>query len=93
MKRIINGKKYNTETAKHIGHWDNIDGRNIIACNDFHYEESDLYQKKTGEFFFCDSSYRADSRIIPCTEAQAKDFVSLHCSVEKYEEIFGEVEE
>ena len=45
MKKIINGKLYNTETAHLVGTWSNeMDG-------DFSWTEESLYQKKTGEFF------------------------------------------
>ncbi len=45
MKKIINGKRYDTETAKLIG----SDG--YSNPSDFNYWSEDLYQKKTGEFF------------------------------------------
>lgn len=41
MKKIINGKMYDTETAKHIGDRNNCEA---------------LYQKKTGEFFLYSES-------------------------------------
>ena len=31
MKKVIDGKVYNTETAEHIGNWSNG-----YYCNDFH---------------------------------------------------------
>lgn len=45
MKRIINGKIYNTETATLIG--------SHVHSNrgDFHYEDTDLYVTKKGAFF------------------------------------------
>ena len=46
MKKIINGKMYNTETAKEIGSWNN--GR---YRSDFYYVGETLYKKKTGELF------------------------------------------
>lgn len=46
MKKIINGKKYDTDMAKEVG-YDN----NGLLCSDFYYIEETLYKKKTGEFF------------------------------------------
>lgn len=46
MKKIINGKKYDTETANAVGAYANS-GR---WCDFTHYEET-LYQKRTGEYF------------------------------------------
>ena len=45
MKKIINGRKYDTETAKHIG------SRSEGQPGNFEYFTEDLYLKKTGEFF------------------------------------------
>jgi len=45
MKKIINGKKYDTETATKLGE----DCRGYRGDIDFWSEE--LYRKKTGEFF------------------------------------------
>ena len=42
MKKIINGKLYNTETAEKIDSWENMnDYRN------FHYFSETLYRKRT----------------------------------------------
>lgn len=46
MKKIINSKLYNTETATEIGCWDNN-----LGSRDFNYCCEYLYIKKTGEFF------------------------------------------
>ena len=47
MKRIINGKIYNTDTATRIG--------NHVHSNagDFQYEDTDLYRTKKGAWFIC----------------------------------------
>lgn len=46
MKKIINGKKYDTDTAKEVGY-----SNNGLLSTDIDYIEETLYQKKTGEFF------------------------------------------
>jgi len=45
MKKIINGKIYNTDTATRIG--------SHVHSNrgDFHFEDTDLYRTKKGAFF------------------------------------------
>lgn len=46
MKTIINGRKYDTSTAKWIAtDWSDL------PKTDFSYWEESLFQKKTGEFF------------------------------------------
>jgi len=46
MKKVINGKMYNTETAKHLGNW-----WNYLGWRDFNNLAQDLYIKRTGEYF------------------------------------------
>ncbi len=101
MKRIIKGKMYNTETAKHIGSQGNGLGR-----SDFRYINEELYQKKTGEFFLAGeggaltkyadvSEYGRDfgSGIVPLTEDAAREWVEEYMSVSTYIKLFGEPEE
>jgi hypothetical protein len=45
MKKIINNKVYDTDTARFIYHWDNDLPGDMNWCEEF------LYQKKTGEYF------------------------------------------
>ena len=46
MKKIINNKRYDTDTAKKVAEYDSD-----AARSDFNYYHEDLYQKRTGEFF------------------------------------------
>lgn len=46
MKKIINNKAYDTETAQEVGTWDNG-----LFPNDFNYCSETLYRKRTGEYF------------------------------------------
>ena len=46
MKKIINGKKYDTATAHECGTWSNAG-----SWRDFSHIEETLYRKRTGEFF------------------------------------------
>lgn len=46
MKKIINGKLYNTETAKKLGDWESDqDYRGL------YHEEESLYRTKSGNYF------------------------------------------
>lgn len=89
MKKIINGKLYDTETAREVGSW-----TNGLGYNDIHFIRRTLYKKKTGEFFSHEevgSSGLQD--IIPLSLQEAKRFAETFLTVEEYIETFGEVEE
>lgn len=102
MKQIINGKKYDTNTATEVCSYDNG-----CSTNDFNWCHTVLYKKRTGEFFFfgeggamsayarkCDmNSYCGGRKIIPTTEKDAKDFAEKNMDVDDYESVFGTVEE
>lgn len=101
MKKIINGKVYDTSTAKRVGSWDN--GH---YTSDFQYCSEDLYQKKTGEFFLhceggamsCYASHSGNSsgygeQIQPITYEKAQKWAEDHLDGDEYCEIFGEPDE
>ena len=46
MKKIINGKMYNTDTARKVASCEHGDGP-----RDFRYYSESLYCKRTGEYF------------------------------------------
>lgn len=103
MKKIINGRMYNTETAKLVGFYRSSG----IAINDFKYFEETLYRKKTGEFFLRgeggpasrytksigNNSWTGDIKIIPLSLDSAKKWAEKHLEVDEYEKIFGSVQE
>lgn len=101
MKAIINGKKYDTETAEKIASWDNG-----LGYGDFNNMSETLYQKRTGEFFLHGeggantryakgngSSSWGSSAIISFDLEDAKEWMEKHGNADQYEELFGEVEE
>lgn len=102
MKKIINGKRYDTNTARLIDYTGNG-----LPDNDFNYWQEKLYLKKTGEFFiygeggartqyakFDTSGWsRGGSSIIPISTDHAKKWVEENSSVEIYETLFGPVDE
>lgn len=101
MKKIINGKKYDTETAKEIGRYE------CNLTNGLDYLCETLYLKKTGEFFLTgeggartrygkatsDGEYCSGKDIEPLTEREAREWLEEHGGVDVYESVFGEVEE
>ena len=46
MKKIINGKMYDTDTAKEL-----VSVTNGYCMGDLYYSKTALYQKRTGEYF------------------------------------------
>lgn len=101
MKKIINGKVYDTDTAQDVGNWDNgvYGGFDSVA--------ETLYRKRTGEFFLLgqggartryasaagDNHWSGGSAIIPLTWEAARAWAEEHLAAEGYEAIFGEVAE
>ena len=103
MKKIINGKKYDTDTAREMAYWDNGAG-----VHDFNLVEKTLYRKKTGEFFLYiyggpDTEYAKEDpagyswtggeRIEPLSFEAGMKFAEENMDVDEYEKEFGEVSE
>lgn len=102
MKSIINGKKYDTDTAQEI-----VSHDNGLGSGDFRSLSETLYLKKTGEYFLygeggamtryarsCGNmSFGGGKKIIPITLDEAKEFVESYCSSDRYEELFGAIGE
>ena len=96
MKKIINGKKYDTETAKRLATYDNIGKGNIASYTDFNYWCTSLYRKRTGEYFIYKQDKAWNDReepITPATEEEAKTWSENYLDGDEYEAIWGEVEE
>ena len=101
MKKIIDGKRYDTSTAKAVG-CDSYSNR-----RDFHFWEETLYQKRTGEFFLhgeggaaskyaeaCgQNEWCGGEMLIPLTFKAARDWAEEHLSADDYEAVFGKVAE
>lgn len=100
MKKIINGKRYDTGTAKLIGE------ASYSNRTDFNYWSEELYQKRTGEFFIYgeggpaskysrstgQNSWSGGEKIIPITIKEAKEWAEKYLDGDEYEALF-EVEE
>ena len=102
MKKIINGKVYDTDTAKELAEWSNG-----LGHGDFSHVVEWLYQKRTGEFFLYgvggpasryavsagQNAWSGGAKIIPLTWEAAREWAEEHLDAEEYEEIFGAVAE
>lgn len=101
MKKIIDGKVYNTDTATKIGEWSYGQYGNI------NYVEEVLYKTKKGAFFIsyeggANTDYGVDTGnfnrsegrgIFLLSEKEAKNWCMEHIDADDYVEVFGEVEE
>lgn len=98
MKKIINGKRYDTDTAQAVANWDN--GR---YGGDFSAVAETLYLTKSGNWFLhgtggpmskyaraCgDNSWTGGTRIIPMTADEARKWLEEHDCVSALEEHFS----
>ena len=101
MKKSINGKVYDTETAQVLGSWSHMSDRS------FERIDETLYRKRTGEFFLHgqggpmsryavqieQNSWRGGEKITPLSWVDARSWVESHLNSEDYERIFGPVSE
>lgn len=101
MKKIIDGKKYDTETAKQVGETWSPAG---FGPSDFEWYEETLYRKRTGEYFLCgqggpmsryaeaygQSGWAGGERIMPLTYTEAKDWAEQHMDADAYISAFGD---
>lgn len=101
MRKIIEGRTYNTATSKRIGSWSNG-----LFTNDFSYCSEDLYKNSKGAYFLhgeggAYSKYaevHGDNRgwgesIIPMSTEEAREWAEEHLDAEDYEAEFGTPEE
>jgi hypothetical protein len=100
MKKVINGKMYDTETARKLA------ANSFGNCNDFNHWKERLYLKKTGEYFlYCHggplSKHATNTgdgmgwgeEIKPLSIEAAKAWAEKQIEGDEYEDIFGKVEE
>ena len=65
MKRIINGKIYNTEAATRVGNF-----ASAYGPGDFRYEDTDLYKTKKGAWFISGEGGPLSRWSQPCGNGQ-----------------------
>lgn len=102
MKKVINGKLYDTGTAEELCEY-----HNHPYVSNFDWYEERLYRKKTGEFFLYGKGNAASKyakhitrterepgeKITPLPFEEAEKWVEEHLDGDEYIELFGEPEE
>ena len=101
MNKIINGKRYSTDSAKEMA------SDSYSNYTDFHYWSETLYRKNTGEYFLHgeggpmsryaetigQNQWTGGEKIIPLSVEAAQKWAEEHLTGDEYEAIFGEVVE
>lgn len=97
MKKIINGKLYDTDKAHYLG------GDSYSNSRDFHHWTEELYVKRTGEYFLYgeggpmtkyaestgQNTWSGGEKIIPLSMDAARAWAEEHLNADRYGEIFG----
>lgn len=101
MKKIIDGRRYDTDSAKYLA-------ESIYSnYSDFHYWKETLYRKTTGEYFLHgeggpmsryatatgQNSWSGGERIMPMSIEDAQKWAEEHLDGDEYEKLFGAVED
>lgn len=101
MKKIIDGKRYDTDSAKEVGY------ASYSNRGDFNFWEETLYRKSTGEFFLHgeggpmsryavtvgQNEWSGGEKLIPLNLDAAKKWAEKNLDADAYEKLFGIVEE
>ena len=101
MKRVINGKLYNTDTAVELACYE------ANVTDSLNYITERLYRKRTGEYFIhgeggARTRYAAATSngwslggeaIFPLTDAEAREWAEQHLPGDEFERIFSAVPE
>lgn len=101
MKKFINGRRYDTATAKEIGSYQHSNRTQVDW-----YDEK-LYKKSTGEFFLHgeggpaskyqfnagENRWSGGEKILPLTLEKARAWAEAHLGADEYEKLFYVAEE
>lgn len=96
MRKIINGKLYNTDTAEFV------DEYTYSYPSDFNYEYEKLYRKRTGEFFLygeggpaskysvCtgQNEWSGGEKLIPLSDDEAREWLEENSDADTYLQYF-----
>lgn len=95
MRKIIGGKKYDTDTAKRVGSFESG------YIGDFKWRNETLYRKATGEFFLAGEGgaktrwasrtidgFSSGEGILPLTLDEAREWAEEHLTQAEVEELF-----
>ena len=101
MKKVINRKRYDTDTATLMG------SDSYSNSRDFNHWTEELYRKSNGEYFLYgeggpltkyartvgQNEWTGGEKIMPLSVEAAKKWAEEHLSGEEYEAIFGVIED
>ena len=102
MKKIIQGKLYNTDTARKLAHWESD-----LTYNDLKWSQEDLYRTKSGAYFIhgqggamsryaqpaVGGGWGSGELIWPIPLDEAQDWAEERLAADEYQDIFGPVDE
>lgn len=102
MNKIINGKRYDTDTAKQVGCWENMGDASSLD-----YQAQTLYRKRTGEFFlhceggartpyasFSEDGWARPGEVLrPLGYVEARKWASERLSADESEAVFPSIPE
>lgn len=97
MKKIINGKRYDTKTATEISSWENTP-----YSSDFNHYSERLFQKRTGEYFLYgrggpsskysesagQNQWSGGEQIAALSPEEAREWAEAHMDADDYAEHF-----
>lgn len=100
MKKVINGKLYNTDIAIEVGQCNST-----VKPDDINYCMEILYRKKTGEYFLYGkggpnskyaqpggmNTWKSGELIVPLDYKSASSWAAEHLDPAEYQNIFGEI--
>ena len=99
MKAIIEGKRYNTETARKVGNY-----YNGLGSGDFRNVDEDLYVTKSGNYFLAGeggamtkyakgngNTTWGSSKIIPMTKEEAFEWAESKLATKEVEAEFSDM--
>lgn len=102
MKKIIDGRRYDSETAIEVGSADSL-GKTADSTRDFKYWEATLYKTpRSGRFFLCgeggpmtrfaqsagQNSWSGGSDLIPMSTEEAREWAETYLDAESIEAHF-----
>ena len=98
MKKIINGKRYDTDTAEFIGY------EQYLYPGQLNYWREELYRKRNGEFFLYgiggppqsmawEGTAPVEIRNKTPINQEAQEWVEKYLDADTYEKVFGRVDE
>ena len=82
MKKIINGKRYDTDTATKVAHWYGYSQKDFQK-NDFQLCIKDLYVTKSRKWFI------AGEGLTPISEDEAQNLLERHDFIDALEKYFS----